>query len=222
MCGIFGGINISQLQFQQLYRYNAERGPSAYGAFFTDGGIYQIHRSEKYEPLALQKRFGTFIGHCRASTTGDSTFSYYNSHPVQEGPWVVFHNGIISNVNFWKKELQYIGYNDQQMLDSRVFPYLFCMEPDQDEDNNPIIRGLNKLSVTSPATFGLAIFNLETSELFICRSGCSLWYRKSYFSSEKPNDLWCMLPEHQLFKVTEHGVDFVKSFNGRSPYYVPR
>ncbi len=106
MCGIFGVISKSSVDFnklEQLAKHARQRGRDSSGLLCLDDGNYTAYRAD-YDIIKLIKRvksdrFSTVLGHSRLITNGLS-----DNQPVVRDGIAVLHNGIIVNDDeIWAK-----------------------------------------------------------------------------------------------------------------------
>ena len=101
MCGLFfiSGKDISEAQRNRIFFSSERRGRDASGVCVkSNGKPYNVYK--EYVPLSklskkvIPKTFGIVCGHSRLMTNGAS-----DNQPLVSDNSIVFHNGIILNVD---------------------------------------------------------------------------------------------------------------------------
>lgn len=189
MCGIFGAsiLNLKKRNIknvsQVLYSLSETRGKEASGiavnksstieVFKTDLPANQFLKRKEFAQLIEfdNQEKGSFIGHTRLVTDGDSNDNE-NNQPVINNNLVGIHNGIIVNFReLWKKHFPEKSYSN---LDSAIFFELL--------QNN---LGNSSLSTTLKSIYKeiygmttIACFLGDSNKLFLSTNNGSLYYYK--------------------------------------------
>ena len=226
MCGIFGSNDFKR--YVKLYDQNKKRGNFSFGGLFIDRKMHAIVKTpgtivlNKNLELKYKKKkkaittFNIFLGHTQAPTSSRRTASQDVIHPFICGDWNVAHNGVLTNDKMLKKGLAKSYYNE---VDSSVIPGLLhvCDRTTKKKDEIfCICRVLSKLE----GTFGLWIFNAVTQNVYLARSGSTLYadILTNDFSS-LPNKGFELLKEGTLYLLTTEGVTVVGEFKPNSPFF---
>jgi len=165
MCGLAGSPD-SERAFK-LYKNNLERGyySSGYLAVcIQDPYLQYIHRVEGLFklPVSLNEPAYYFY-HSRAPTVETNGFITSNNHPFEYGPWVIAHNGIISNFDVLCKE--YFPNEDfEDRTDSCIIPRLLTVKPTIREALEPL-----------KGTFALWMYNKNERKGYVARSANTLF-----------------------------------------------
>ena len=226
MCAVFGSSNFTE--FTKLYDDNKDRGSFAFGGIFLSfaydatihiEGIAELHKNMNITNKTVNmkpKEFYYYLGHTQAPTSSVRKFDTKTSHPFTCGTWVVAHNGVLTNDIRLKKTLKPgIEYND---VDSSVIPALISQETDKNLDEiKAICNSLSKLE----GTFGLWIYNKLSNNVYLARSGSTLYanFLTNTFSS-LPIKGFTALEEGVLYLMTKEGLTAVGAFNNNSPFFI--
>jgi glucosamine 6-phosphate synthetase-like amidotransferase/phosphosugar isomerase protein len=226
MCGIFAAADFNK--YIKLYNKNKERGTFAYGALFLSRtydaamkakGTVELSKNMIIDNIEIQMKpseFYYFLGHTQAPTSSQREFDEITSHPFQCGPWVVAHNGVLTNDNKLRTKIRNkANFNE---VDSSVIPAL--LEQYLDEIVNEVDVICKVLSMLE-GTFGLWIYNKDTHNVYIARSGSTLYANvlDNTISSLPDNELK-PLEEGVLYLVTPEGLTSVGGFTNNSPFFI--
>jgi glucosamine 6-phosphate synthetase-like amidotransferase/phosphosugar isomerase protein len=226
MCAIFGAADFNE--FADLYDKCKDRGNFAFGGLFLsfdydacikESGTTTLNPNMAITNDSITMRpndFYFFLGHTQAPTSSVRTFNEETSHPFICGPWVVAHNGVLTNDKELKKTVKNRNhYND---VDSSVIPALL----NQGSDNN-IEEVTNICAVLSQleGTFGLWIYNKLSNNVYLARSGSTLHanFLTNSFSTMPINN-YVPLEEGLLYLQTNEGLTSVGRFQNNSPFFV--
>jgi glucosamine 6-phosphate synthetase-like amidotransferase/phosphosugar isomerase protein len=226
MCGIFSASNFSR--YIKLYNKNKERGTFAYGALFLSHsydaamkveGTVELSKNMMINNREVQMKpseFYYFMGHTQAPTSSKRIFDELTSHPFYCGQWVVAHNGVLTNDNKLKTKIK--NKNSFNEVDSSVIPALLDQYSEEIENEvDAICKVLSKLE----GTFGLWIYNKESHNVYIARSGSTLYANiLDNTISSLPDDDLKLLEEGVLYLVTAEGLTSVGGFTNNSPFFI--
>jgi len=161
--------------------------------------------------------FDVFLGHTQAPTSEKRTFSPNTSHPFQYKDWIIAHNGVLTNDKELKKQIKdKKAYN---AVDSSVIaPLINQHVKDLDDEVAGICKALSKLK----GTFGLWIYNQKSANIFLARSGSTVFanFLSNDFSSLKEQE-FVALEEGVLYLLTKEGITSVGVFETNSPFFTP-
>jgi len=131
--------------------------------------------------------------------------------------WLIAHNGVLTN----HKELKQLIANKKSfnVVDSSVIPALLDMH--FKKYNDEILAIIKTLSMLK-GTFGLWIYNQKTANIYIARSGSTLYadFLNNEFSSLPDND-FVTVEEGLLYLLTKEGITSVGGFHINSPFFSP-
>lgn len=218
MCGIFGSTNFSD--YRKLYNKNKKRGTFSYGSLFTNKAeTIGINRCEGTFDLGKQiiekEKYNIYLGHTQAPTSCERKWTINTSHPFEYNDWIVAHNGIISN--FDEIVGQHFPDHDCK-VDSSIIPKLIDYMYGGDE-----VLAISEACGTLKGTYACWIYNLKTGNIYIVRSGCTLFGDKltGTFSSVSYRGI-CTKPleEGFIYHVSNEGLTSVGGFYSHSPFFV--
>jgi glucosamine 6-phosphate synthetase-like amidotransferase/phosphosugar isomerase protein len=226
MCGIFTASNFNR--YIKLYNKNKERGNFAYGALFLshsyDAAMKVEGTVELTKNMIINNRdvqmkpsdFYYYMGHTQAPTSSKRIFDDTTSHPFSHGLWIVAHNGVLTNdVKLKSKIKNKTSFNE---VDSSIIPAL--LEQYSEETTNEVNVICKVLSMLE-GTFGLWIYNKETHNVYIARSGSTLYANVLENTiSSLPDDDLKLLEEGVLYLVTSEGITSVGGFTNNSPFFI--
>lgn len=226
MCGIFTASNFNE--YMKLYNKNKERGTFAYGALFLshsyDAAMKVEGTVELSKNMMINNRdimmkpseFYYFMGHTQAPTSSKRIFDESTSHPFSYGMWVVAHNGVLTNdIKLKNKIKNKESFNE---VDSSVIPAM--LEQYSEESDNEVSIVCEVLSKLE-GTFGLWIYNKATHNVYIARSGSTLYANVlDNTVSSLPGDDLTPLEEGVLYLVTPEGLTSVGGFTNNSPFFI--
>lgn len=227
MCGIFGAKDFKT--YTSLYNKNKKRGTFAFGGIFVTKSIYATLRSPG--KIALSKNlvikyskfkrkiddFDYFLGHTQAPTSSVRKYDHKTSHPFNVEDWVVAHNGVLTNHIELKKNIKNKKLFNE--VDSSVIPALLHLQrkrfPKKDEASliSSILGQLH-------GNFGLWIYNSRSQNVYIARSGATLYadFLNNSFSSLSEKGFKAV-EEGVLYLLTPEGITEVGEFKPNSPFY---
>ena len=159
--------------------------------------------------------FDMFLGHTQAPTSEKRNFSPSTSHPFQCKEWLIAHNGVLSNDKELKKLIK--DKKSYNTVDSSVIPPLINIKVKEAGDE---VAGIcNALSLLK-GTFGVWIYNQKTGNIFVARSGSTVFanFLTNDFSSLKEKD-FVQLEEGVLYLLTKEGITSVGIFKTNSPFF---
>jgi len=161
--------------------------------------------------------FSYYLGHTQAPTSAQRKFSPTTSHPFQYKDWLIAHNGVLTN----DKQLKTLvsDKNAFNVVDSSVIPVLLHMNEKSIKDEVAgIVRTLTQLQ----GTFGLWMYNQKSGNIYIARSGSTLYadFINNEFSS-LPEPEYVALEEGLLYLLTKEGITSVGKFIPNSPFFTP-
>ena len=226
MCGIFTSSDFSK--YMKLYNKNKERGTFAYGALFLSykydaamkaRGTVELSKNMIINNIDIQMKpsdFYYFMGHTQAPTSSQREFDELTSHPFTYGSWVVAHNGVLTNDSKLKAKIR--NKESFNEVDSSVIPALLEQYSEEIVNEVDVIcKVLSKLE----GTFGLWIYNKDTHNVYIARSGSTLYANiLDNTVSSLPDDELTPLEEGVLYLVTPEGLTSVGGFTNNSPFFI--
>lgn len=224
MCGIFGSLNYRT--FETLYRANRIRGNFAGGSMYVRRVDNDMH-IKKWPGVqsdvsltgdyAFTDQYDLYVGHTQSPTSSHRNYDTSTTHPFMSGDWIVAHNGVLENhehlVQYYLSDLQ--GYKKPK-IDSQVIPMLLDrLYVDNDADV------LSEVFTSLKGTFACWVYHMKTKQLYIARSGSTLFMNKTSgsFSSVKTEQASTeVLPGH-AYCITSEGVADVATFKCHSPFF---
>lgn len=234
MCGIFGTLNFAT--YETLYKKNCKRGNFAGGSIYIEqrtGDMYAKKWSGVQTEQELTGEYSLvhpgmlFVGHTQAPTSSNREFDATTTHPFEHGRWIVAHNGVLENHQQLQQEYlqnatgEYKGatFNTaNSTVDSAVIPALLD-ELYMDSDVGVLSDVLSLLK----GTFAIWAYNKQTRQLYIARSGSTLFANltDSIFSSVKIFEL----TDHEIqpgiiYCMTIEGLAQVGKFDYDSPFFM--
>jgi glucosamine 6-phosphate synthetase-like amidotransferase/phosphosugar isomerase protein len=226
MCGIFTASDFNK--YIKLYNKNKERGTFAYGSLFLSysydatmksPGTVDLSKNMIINNIDIQMKpseFYYFLGHTQAPTSSQREYNELTSHPFQCGEWVVAHNGVLTNDIKLKAKIQ--NKSSFNEVDSSVIPALLEQYSEDDDNEVSIICDvLSKLQ----GTFGLWIYNKESHNVYVARSGSTLYANiLDNTVSSLPDEGLDPLEEGVLYLVTPEGLTSVGGFTNNSPFFI--
>jgi glucosamine 6-phosphate synthetase-like amidotransferase/phosphosugar isomerase protein len=217
MCGIFGSNNTSK--FEILDQANKKRGNFSSGIFYHNDKEHDFQKTDgsfNWDEIKLPPEF-TYLGHNQAPTSTERVWREHNCHPFVNNNWVVAHNGVLTNFDDLKKNLQPDHNNP---VDSSIIPALLVHFEKNFDKANTIEKETELICYVLElleGTFGLWIVNTTTLNIYIARQGSTLFYDKNSFSSVKGNG-YKEIKEGTLYKFNKKGVKPIKQFEVKSPF----
>ena len=231
MCAIFSANNLQD--FVELYKKNLERGDFAFGGlFFEDEGFCIVKKPGimNFDDYTIESKtvtgesnihdlntFTYFVGHTQAPTSSKQVFDLATSHPFVYRPWIVAHNGVLTNFEALNQEVVKGEYNE---VDSSIIPALLVKYSLQIPNDRDVILHVLKML---KGTYSLWIFNTLTKELYFARCGSTLYADlvNNIISSVKANPTMTDIPDGSLFLKTTEGLTQVGMFESNSPFFIP-
>jgi len=137
-----------------------------------------------------------FAGHVQAPTSVEQKFQVSTSHPFCQYPWVVAHNGILTNFDKLKKGVPGWAYNN---VDSSIIPALLNDYSTEDSEDK-MIAVLSSLEGTH-ATW---IYNSIEKELYIARCGSTLFGKEETAFSSVPFEDFFEIREGILYQTYQN------------------
>lgn len=158
--------------------------------------------------------FEYYLGHTQAPTSAQRAYSKSTTHPFQCKDWIIAHNGVLTNEKELKKILDKKKYN---IVDSSIIaPLIEKYYKEYDDEVAAISKALSQLK----GTFGLWIFHQQSNNIYLARSGSTLYadFLNNSFSSLK-EDGYVELEEGLLYLLTQEGITCVGRFKKNSPFF---
>jgi glutamine phosphoribosylpyrophosphate amidotransferase len=226
MCAIFGSCQFNE--FSDLYDENKDRGNFAFGGLFLSfdydacmhiEGVANLHENmdiTNHDVCMKPKDFYYFLGHTQAPTSSVREFDTSTSHPFTCGTWVVAHNGVLTNDAKLKKRIKDPRWYNE--VDSSVIPALLSVGTDENQDE---VSNICKVLSELRGTFGLWIYNKLSNNVYLARSGSTLYanFLTNSFAS-MPRSKYSTLDEGTLYLMTREGLTSVGAFDNNSPFFV--
>lgn len=229
MCGIFGSKDFKT--YTALYNKNKKRGTFAFGGIFITKSMYATLRSPG--KISLNKNlvikygkvkrkiddFDYFLGHTQAPTSSVRKYDHKTSHPFSIEDWVVGHNGVLTNHIELKKQIKNKKLFNE--VDSSVIPALLHLQrkklPKKDE-----AYLIASVLGTLHGNFGLWVYNCKTQNVYIARSGATLYadFLNNSFSSLHEKG-YKAIEEGVVYLLTPEGTTEVGEFKPNSPFFTP-
>jgi len=186
-------------------------------AIIKSAGKVQLSKKLDIEYKKTRKHIDSFqfyLGHTQAPTSSERTFTPKTSHPFSFKDWHVAHNGVLTNYKQLRQLLPKKSYNT---VDTSVIPPLLDLSYKQTKDEISAIRDvLSSLQ----GTFGLWIYNHKTHNIYIARSGSTVYadFITNSFSSVKQENFH-ELEEGLIYLITPEGITSVGKFTPNSPFF---
>lgn len=207
MCGIIGSSNLET--FGYLFDQNKERGNFAYGTARVN--LSSKVSIKKSDDFSKKPRFSSdtimYLAHLQSPTSSKREFENNTTHPFRHGNRVLAHNGVLENFEKLKEENPELNVNE---VDSSIILPLI--------EKYGLVEALQKLQ----GTFGCWMYDQETSELFLFRSGSTIYSDGINFSSKQPADDWSLLKEGVIyrFNFTHVRYDEYDTFQTSSGFFI--
>lgn len=217
MCAIFGSRDV-QL-FSQLYEQNLVRGDFAYGGLYLTNN--RPHMVKNKGKTVIGNHYDGIVtyynGHTQAPTTAAQIYDYDSSHPFLFNNWIVSHNGVLTNHKQLRSKFSIIS-NSRNIVDSAIIPNLLSSVANTKKasDVDVIIEVLSLLEGTHSTT----IYNTKTNDLYIARSGSTLFKDDLGNYSSTPFKGSYEVPDGVLYKYDNETFTFVGSFKSNSPFFI--
>jgi len=217
MCGIFGSFDFSS--YRKLYNKNKKRGTFSYGSLYNKNTSHYIHKNEGVFDLGAhileKERFSLYLGHTQAPTSCEREFNVLTMHPFEHDRWIVAHNGIIDNF----KEIVGQHFPDHTCnVDSSIIPRLIDYMYSGDE-----VLAITEACGTLKGTYGCWIYNKESGNTYIVRSGSTLFGNNltGAFSSISYRGICNKeLDQGIIYHVSREGLTQVGGFTSKSPFFI--
>lgn len=160
--------------------------------------------------------FDFYLGHTQAPTSIQREYTYDTTHPFACNMWLVAHNGVLTNCEKIKKK---IGDNTLfNEVDTSLIPALIhTIEQQGCDEVDSITEALSYIE----GTYGLWIYNKNTCNTYIARSGSTLYgdFLTNDFSSVETKGMQ-PLSEGILYLLTTEGITEVGGFDTKSPFLI--
>lgn len=209
MCGIIGSSNKNT--FKDLFDSNKERGNFAYGVMTIkiDNSLNIIKDCDFNKEINFEDDVIFYLGHLQSPTSTKREFNVETTHPFEYKGMYLAHNGVLSNFKTLKSTYFNSNNKDINEVDSSIILPLI--------DKIGLKETLEKLE----GTFGCWLYNSNTSELFVFRSGSTLYTDGKNVSSKPIND-WSMFEEGVIyrFNFTKLKYEKYEVFNTNSGFFV--
>ncbi|NBW58179.1 hypothetical protein EBR43_10465, partial [bacterium] len=159
--------------------------------------------------------FKYFLGHTQAPTSSERNFSPKTSHPFQYKNWIIAHNGVLTNDKLLKKTIT--DKKAFNAVDSSVIAPLIHNHVKQYDDE---VVGISKTLSLLEGTFGLWMYNQQTANVYLARSGSTLYadFLNNEFSSLAQKE-FIALEEGLIYLLTPEGITSVGKFKSNSPFF---
>lgn len=225
MCGIFGATEFER--YTTLYNLNKKRGTFSYGGLFIDKGMFAMIKApgviELGENIQLSearkiKDFKMYLGHTQAPTSSQRQFTKDTSHPFRCGNWLVAHNGVLSNYNKILENIKDTSTVNE--VDTSLIPALINQNYNEGAEKDEVLAICDALELLE-GTFGLWIYNIQSENLYLARSGSTVYadFISNEFSSVKTGK-YQLIDEGTVYILTREGITGVGEFSTNSPFYI--
>jgi glucosamine 6-phosphate synthetase-like amidotransferase/phosphosugar isomerase protein len=220
MCAIFSAKSFDE--FNRLYKQNQQRGNAATSWIYQYLGqtivkkVPGIIDFETAIPKEVRDKVEVFVGHVQAPTSTAQSFNEDTSHPFICKPWIVAHNGVLTNFDDLKKGISKENYNE---VDSSIIPallsnYSTCNNYEDTADH--IIRTLGRLR----GTHSTWLYHYWSNSLYIARCGSTLYGNLNTGSfSSTPAEGMEELKDGNVYLV-RNGLKVVGTFDAQSPFFI--
>ena len=228
MCGIFGSNNFER--YKTLYKLNKDRGSFAYGSLYTyskSRPLVQRAAVSEIPPSNVDITECTFyFGHTQGPTSSQREFDTKTSHPFRYLNWYVAHNGVLSNSKELAKK-----YKVDNPVDSAVIPRIIWNKVQDLWDPDVWIwereqRGIKAACEELEGTFSCWIFNEATNNVYLVRSGSTLFYSYNQFSSAQSDDM-IPLDDGGIYRIHHNAdekktdwINKVEDFKPKTPFFI--
>lgn len=190
MCGIFGIIspNIADMgKIRQLARSAQQRGKDSSGLMFYANDRYKVNRADYDINILLNKKpslaSSVILGHSRLITSGQP-----DNQPIVRDGIVVFHNGIIVNVDtIWGN----LAVRRKYQIDTEAILGLAITHLEQGRDITHLpryvldkCRGTVSAALAIPKLGKLLLFS-NNGSLYIGKSGSNVCFASEHYSLKK-------------------------------------
>lgn len=219
MCGIFGSTNFKT--FNILYNSNKARGNFAHGHLFYNDNKYVVEKFSGDGTYAKildtvhsfkYRQYSMFLGHTQSPTGSVRDFNKRTTHPFVSNNWVIGHNGVLNN---FKKLIKTHAPEHENMVDSSIIPVLLENASNTSDTDSVVKNVLELLS----GTYALFIFNIITKELYIARSGSTLFISSDTpeFSSVKIDNMQTVV-DNTIYKLQNNKFVQIDQLKNRSSF----
>jgi len=186
-------------------------------AIIKSAGKVQLSKKLVIEYKKTRKNIDSFrfyLGHTQAPTSSERSFTPRTSHPFSFKDWHVAHNGVLTN---YKQLCQLLPKKSYNAVDTSVIPPLLDLSYKQTKDE---ILAIRDVLSTLQGTFGLWIYNHKTHNIYIARSGSTVYadFITNSFSSVKQENFH-ELEEGLIYLITSEGITSVGKFIPNSPFF---
>lgn len=209
MCGIIGSPQKDAFDF--LFKQNKERGNFAYGVikFCINNEVKVIKDTDFNKPIKFEDDVVFYLGHLQSPTSTKREFTKDTTHPFEYKGMYLAHNGVLSNFDSLKQKYgKHLEYTVNEVDSSIILPMVHKI-------------GLKHTLEELEGTFGCWLYDSNTSELFVFRSGSTIYTDGRNFSS-KPQPDWDLLKEGVIyrFNFTKQKYEETDTFNTNSGFFV--
>lgn len=215
MCGIFGSRNFNF--FNELYQLNQIRGNFAGGYLYVNENKYCIGKSAGIVTYPYNREYNFYMGHTQSPTGVVRDYRYETTHPFESENWVLAHNGVLSNYKYLIERYIGTGHHTCSVDSSVIIPLIEHYQKLDNSIDNSVIEALNKLK----GTFSLFIYNKNTSDIYIARSGSTLYIDNdtASFTSSKYGKM-DEFPDNNLYKMTNNKFVHVSKLKNNSAFLI--
>jgi len=209
MCGIIGSPDKNA--FEYLFDQNKERGNFAYGLikFCINNNVQIVKDTDFTKKINFEDDIVFYLGHLQSPTSSKRDFAPETTHPFCYKGMYLAHNGVLSN--FERLKAKYGKYNTDVI---------------NEVDSSIILPIIDKIGLRSAieeleGTFGCWLYDSNTSELFVFRSGSTIYTDGKNISS-KPIEDWVLLEENIIyrFNFTKQKYEKTDSFKSNSGFFI--
>lgn len=209
MCGIIGSPDKNA--FEYLFEQNKERGNFAYGLikFCINNQVKIIKDTDFNKKIKFEDDTVFYLGHLQSPTSIKRDFSPDTTHPFHYKGKYLAHNGVLSN--FEKLKSKY-GKHITDVVN--------------EVDSSIILPMIEKIGLKSAieeleGTFGCWLYDSNTSELFVFRSGSTIYTDGKNISS-KPIQNWNLFEENKIyrFNFTKQKYEETDTFKSNSGFFI--
>ena len=205
MCGIIGSTN--REVFTNIFEQNKERGNFAYGILRCDiNNNINIKKSNNInEECEFKEEDILFLGHLQSPTSSKTYYEEDTTHPFKYKQCYLAHNGVLSNHKELREKYDIEG---NEVDSSIILPLIYKI-------------GLTKALSVLRGTFGCWLYREDTSELFLFRSGSTIYTDGKSFSS-KPIKEWKLLDEGIIYRFNYTKLIYEKydNFKTNSGFFI--
>lgn len=209
MCGIIGSPHKDA--FDYLFEQNKERGNFAYGVikFCINNNVKVIKDNNFDKKINFEEDVVFYLGHLQSPTSTQREFTEATTHPFEYKGRYLAHNGVLSNFEQLKQKYSKYTKEIVNEVDSSIIL--------------PMVEkiGLKHAIEELKGTFGCWLYDSNTSELFVFRSGSTIYTDGKNISS-KPIPDWELLKEGIIyrFNFTKQKYEEFDTFNTKSGFFV--